>query len=141
MVQSSQYTDGQSTLNKYKTKPYKHQGECLRLHGGKPAYALLAEMGTGKTWIIINDIADLWARGLCMTVLVIAPNGVHSNWTRLELPKHMPDWVRYKAVTWYANPNKTEKQELKDMHVSESGELLILTMNKEIGRASCRERV
>ena len=39
---------------KFKTKPYKHQLECLNRFGRKQAFALLAEMGTGKTWIVIK---------------------------------------------------------------------------------------
>lgn len=117
---------------KFKTKPYSHQLACLNLHGRKNAFALLADMGTGKTWIIINNIADLWSSSDCDAVLVLAPNGVHTNWTRLELPKHMPDWVRYKAAAWVAGPNKKEKAELEGLFANPgSGELRILTMNHE----------
>ena len=117
---------------KYKTTPYKHQMECLNRFGRKHVFALLAEMGTGKTWIVINNIADLWSSEECDAVLVLAPNGVHTNWTRLELPKHMPDWVRYRAAAWSSNPNKKEKEELENLfNGAGSGELRILTMNHE----------
>lgn len=117
---------------KFKTKPYKHQLECLNKFGRKDAFALLAEMGTGKTWIVINNIADLWASEDCDAVIVFAPNGVHSNWTRLELPKHMPDWVRWKAAAWTSTPNKSEKAALESLYEKPgSGELRILTMNWE----------
>ena len=52
---------------KYKTKPYNHQQICLAQFGGREYYALLAEMGTGKTWIIINDVAGV----VIITALVI----------------------------------------------------------------------
>lgn len=94
---------------KFKTQPYKHQLECLKKFGRTPAFALLAEMGTGKTWIIINDMAGLWTENKCDGVLVFAPNGVHSNWTRLEIPKHMPDDVSYICVAWSANPKVYER--------------------------------
>lgn len=116
--------------SKFKTKPYKHQLECLNKFGRAQAFALLADMGTGKTWIIINNVADLWSSGDCDAMIVLAPNGVHSNWTRLELPKHMPDWVRYSAASWVSSPNKAEKQALQDVFTS-NGELRILTMNWE----------
>lgn len=118
--------------SKFKTKPYDHQLECLNKFGGRKAYALFAEMGTGKTWIIINDIASLWASGELDAVIVFAPNGVHSNWTRIELGKHMPDWVRYRSAAWSASPSKTEKKELDALFASkDSTELRILTMNWE----------
>lgn len=117
---------------KFKTQPYQHQMECLNKFGRKQAYALLAEMGTGKTWIVINNIADLWSSQDCDAVLVLAPNGVHTNWTRLELPKHMPDWVRYRAAAWVATPNKQEKSALEGLFDNAgSGELRILAMNHE----------
>jgi SNF2 family DNA or RNA helicase len=116
---------------KFKTQPYKHQLECLNKFGRKKAFALLAEMGTGKTWIIINNIADLWSSGDCDSVLVFAPNGVHTNWTRLELPKHMPDWVRYKAVPWIAGGRKAEVEEIETLYEPRNGELRIMTMNWE----------
>ena len=117
---------------KFKTQPYKHQLECLNKFGRQQAFALLAEMGTGKTWIVINNIADLWASDDCDAVLVLAPNGVHTNWTRLELPKHMPDWVRYKAAAWSATPNKQEKAALEELSAEVGkGTLRILTMNHE----------
>jgi SNF2 family DNA or RNA helicase len=119
-------------IGKYKTKPYDHQLRCLNLHGRKYAFALLAEMGTGKTWIIINNIADLWASGEIDGVIVFAPNGVHTNWTLLELGKHMPDWVRYRAAAWSSNANKKELASLESLFDSkDSTELRILTMNWE----------
>jgi len=116
---------------KFKTKPYRHQLECLNKFGRERVFALLAEMGTGKTWIVINNVADLWASGDCDAVLVFAPNGVHTNWTRLELPKHMPDWVRYRSAAWAATPRKAEKEELDRLYEPSNGELKVLTMNWE----------
>lgn len=118
-------------FSKFKTQPYRHQLECLNRFGRKPVFALLAEMGTGKTWIVINNIADLWSSGDCDAVLVLAPNGVHSNWTRLELPKHMPDWVRWKAAAWAATPRKQQRDEIEAVMQDEAGELRVFTMNWE----------
>jgi SNF2 family DNA or RNA helicase len=125
-------TQRSEALSKFKTQPYRHQLECLNKFGRQHSFALLAEMGTGKTWIVINNIADLWSSDDCDAVLVLAPNGVHTNWTRLELPKHMPDWVRYRSAAWVSAPNKREKEELDNLYAApSSGELRILTMNHE----------
>jgi SNF2 family DNA or RNA helicase len=124
--------DAEALSGKFKTKPYRHQFECLTRFGRKQAFALLAEMGTGKSWIVINNVADLWSSGDCDGVLVFAPNGVHTNWTRLELPKHMPDWVRYRAAPFVASGNKTEKAALEHLYDGAGdGELRIMTMNWE----------
>lgn len=117
---------------KFKTTPYKHQLDYLTQFGRSKVAALLAEMGTGKTWMIINNIADLWSSGDCDGVLVFAPNGVHTNWTRLELPKHLPDWVRWKVAPWVSGGNKREKAELEALYDNAGdGTLRILTMNWE----------
>ena len=78
---------------RFVTPPYEHQLECLRRFADAPYFALLAEMGTGKTWIVINNYAYLLARGLVQNMLVIAPNGVQWNWVRNELPSHLPKRV------------------------------------------------
>ena len=119
---------------RFKTTPYKHQLDCLNRHGRKEAFALLAEMGTGKSWIVINNMADLWASADLDAAIVFAPNGVHSNWTRLELPKHMPDWTHYISAAWSSSPTKQEKQELDhlfDPPPDGKRRLKILTMNWE----------
>lgn len=81
---------------------YKHQLECLERFGDTEAFALLAEMGTGKTWIVINNLARLYQNGKVRSALVFAPNGVHANWVR-ELEKHCP--VEFEAFVW--GPKKT----------------------------------
>lgn len=118
--------------SKFKTKPYKHQLACLNRFGREEYFALLAEMGTGKTWIVINNMAQLWASAECDAVLIFAPNGVHTNWTLQEFPKHMPDWVRTKIAAWHATPNKKERAALDDLYkTNEERALRILVMNWE----------
>ena len=99
-------------MEKFKTKPFAHQLECLNKFGRREYFALLAEQGTGKTFIIINNIADLWSSGELDGVLVFAPNGVHTNWILREIPKHMPDYVRHAKAEWSASMRKKEKAAL-----------------------------
>lgn len=118
--------------DQFKTKPFNHQLECLNRFGRFEAFALLAEQGTGKTWIVINNVAQLWASGDCDGVIVFAPNGVHHNWVLREIPIHMPDWVRYQAAAWSAGANKKDKRALDAiMNDSGDGKLRILCMNAE----------
>jgi SNF2 family DNA or RNA helicase len=117
---------------KYKTHPYRHQIECLNKFGRSFFFALLAEMGTGKSKIIIDNIADLWSESEVDGAIVFAPNGVHTNWTNIELPKHMPDHVRWRSAAWKATQNKTTKAKLEALFESpDSSELRVLTMNWE----------
>ena len=121
---------------RYKTTPYKHQLDCLNRFGRKKAFALNSEMGTGKTFIVINNIADIWESGELDTVLIFAPNGVHTNWTNLELPKHMPDWVRWRAAAWDSKAGVTKQRAFDKIFEpvlpgEEPGVLRIMTMNWE----------
>ena len=47
-------------------------------------------MGTGKSFMVINNMSMLYDRGEINAALVIAPKGVYRNWVNLELPKHLP---------------------------------------------------
>lgn len=118
--------------NLFKTKPFNHQIECLAKFGRHVAFALLAEQGTGKTKIIIDNVAQLWASGDCNGLIVFAPNGVHHNWVLREMPVHMPDWVRFRMAAWSAGANKKDQRRLSSLFEgNDSSELRILCMNSE----------
>lgn len=92
-------------MNKYppvilKTKPFDHQMEGLQKSWNLEAYALLMEMGTGKSKIIVDTIAGLHHERLVNGALIIAPKGVYLNWVKNEIPTHMPDEVDYYIHAW-----------------------------------------
>lgn len=117
---------------RFKTKPYEHQLRYLNERSNRKFDALLAEMGTGKSFIIINNIANLWSEREVDAAFILAPNGVHYNWTLQEIPKHMPDWVRMRVAHWSSNANKKEKAALQSLfESSDSTELRVLVMNSE----------
>lgn len=112
--------------------PMDHQVDCLHHYHDWPAYAILADMGTGKTWIAMINAAILWLRGECDAMLVLAPNGVQTNWTHIELPTHMPPEVRWASAAWSSQNKKEERQGVeKILNPSATGALRILTMNWE----------
>lgn len=47
------------------------------------------EQGTGKTWLTLADTERCFIGGKINALLVIAPNGVHSNWALREIPTHL----------------------------------------------------
>ena len=114
----------------FKNKPYLHQSAYLSRFWDAQYSALFAEMGTGKTYMILNNMAMLYDVGKINAALVIAPKGVYRNWYSLEIPKHMPDHVETLLALWTASPNKAQKNALDDIfRVDES--LKILIMNVE----------
>lgn len=72
-----------------KTQGMRHQLQAVQRMVGRSTYALFMEQGTGKTWTLLADAERLYAKGTIDAVLVVAPNGVHTNWVRREIPTHM----------------------------------------------------
>ena len=91
-----------------KTQGMAHQLEALRRMNGKPYYGLLMEQGTGKTWALLADAERMYSRGLIDGVFVVAPNGVHSNWIKREIPAHMEGNII--ARFWRSGPSKKHLQ-------------------------------
>ena len=48
---------------KFKTPPYKHQLTALEKSWNKETYAYFMEMGTGKTKVLIDNLAMLYDKG------------------------------------------------------------------------------
>jgi len=88
------------------------------------------EMGTGKSKVLVDNIAMLYDKGKINAALVIAPKGVYRNWERQEIPVHMPEHVVYQIVTW--SPSNTKKQQQENAKLFKHGEeLVIFLMNIE----------
>ena len=90
---------------KFKTEPYEHQLKALGASHNKENFAFFMEMGTGKSKVLIDNIAMLHDKGKINSALVVAPKGVYRNWERQEIPTHMPEHVDYSVLVW--NPSST----------------------------------
>lgn len=78
-----------------KTKPMEHQEEGrVRLRGSPSFYGLGCEQGTGKTWMLLDDMEHQFNEGMIKAALVVAPKGVHTNWPLREIPTHLEVPVR-----------------------------------------------
>jgi len=115
---------------KFKYKPYEHQLEALKKSWDKPHYALFMDMGTGKSKVLIDNIAMLYDKGEIDSALIIAPKGVYRNWERKELPAHLPEHITANVVTWSPQKTKKKQQELDTLNVV-SDDLQIFLMNVE----------
>jgi len=115
---------------KFKTKPYEHQLTALEKSWNKETYAYFMEMGTGKTKVLIDNLAMLYDRGKVDGALIISPKGVLGTWYIQEIPTHLPDHIESVSVLWQSNIN--QKQQTKLDRLFETGEdLHILIMNVE----------
>jgi len=115
---------------KFKTKPYAHQMTALEKSWNRETYAYFMEMGTGKTKVLIDNLAMLYDKGKVNGALIIAPKGVVGTWYDNELPTHLPNHIENVTVLWQANITK-KQQETLDTLFEEGEGLHILIMNVE----------
>jgi len=114
----------------FRNKPFLHQAAFLQRFWEDPHVALLADMGTGKSFMLINNAAMLYDKGKINAMLVVAPKGVYRNWYTGEIPKHMPEHVPYTMACWSPTPRKAEREQMDQM-LNAVDTLRILVMNVE----------
>ena len=97
---------------KFKTKPYKHQLLALTKSWNKREYAYFMEMGTGKSKVLIDNIAMLYDKGGINAAIIVAPKGVYRNWSEKEIPSHMPEHIEKHTGVRTPAPTFKQKKEL-----------------------------
>ena len=115
---------------KFKTKPYNHQKLALTKSWAEKTYALFMEMGTGKSKVLVDNLAILYEQAAIRGALIVAPKGVYKNWYDIELPVHLPDHINHTKVLWEPTNSKKKQLEL-DTLFDNKGDLKILIMNVE----------
>ena len=115
---------------KFKTKPYEHQLKALEMSCNRETFAYFMEMGTGKTKVLIDNMAMLYDKGKIDGALIIAPKGVIGTWYNQELPAHLVDHIENVTVLWQANITKSQSRKLGTLFKT-GEELHILIMNVE----------
>ena len=108
-----------------KTQGMAHQLQALQRMSGRRTYALFMEQGTGKTWTLLADAERLYAKGSIDSLLVVAPNGVHTNWINREIPAHMEGNIVARA--WRSGASQKHLRSLEDLfQVRKQGDSLPL---------------
>jgi SNF2 family DNA or RNA helicase len=115
---------------KFKTKPYAHQITALEKSWDKEEYAYFMEMGTGKSKVLVDNIAMLYDKGKINSALIIAPKGVYRNWFSSEIPTHLPSHIPHKTILWTASISKAKDKEYQQLF-NVDYDLHILVMNVE----------
>lgn len=109
-----------------------HQLTYLERSEGKRNFAILAEQGTGKSWMLLADAERAFLAGKIEAIVIWAPKGVHTNWVLREIPKHLS--VTTVCYAW-SGTVKTKAQKLGLERLMNSsfqrGSLRVLTMNFE----------
>ena len=116
---------------KFKTKPYAHQLKALEMSWNKEVFAYFMEMGTGKSKVLLDNVAMLFDKGKINSVLIVAPKGVYKNWFDSEIPEHLAKHIDRNVVLWKALITKEQKSKLDSLFVQDFTKLQILLMNVE----------
>lgn len=83
----------------FKTQPfYENQLKVFEETKDKKAWAFFIEMGLGKSWIAINTFGYLFETDQIDAVVITAKKGEYANWTRYEIPAHLPDRIKRETV-------------------------------------------
>lgn len=91
---------------KFRTKPFGHQLTCYNQTKDEERFAVLWEMGAGKTKLIIDTFGHLFLQGKVNAFIVIAPRGVHRNWVNEEFPIHFPKALLKKSEMFVYQTSK-----------------------------------
>ena len=115
---------------KFKTKPYAHQLTALEKSWDKTEYGYFMEMGTGKSKVLVDNMAMLYDKGKINGAVIVAPKGVYRNWYSQEIPNHLASHIQPKIVLWTATISKAKQKEYDSLF--ETGhDLHILLINVE----------
>ena len=115
---------------KFKTKPYAHQITALEKSWDRTEYGYFMEMGTGKSKVLVDNMAMLYDKGKINGAVIVAPKGVYRNWYSQEIPNHLSSHIQPKMVLWTALTSKKKDKEYQTLF--ETGhDLHILIINVE----------
>ena len=116
---------------KFKTPPYAHQLKALEMSWNKEVFAYFMEMGTGKSKVLLDNVAMLFDKGKINSVLIVAPKGVYKNWYDSEIPAHLADHIYRNVVLWKALITKEQKLKCDSLFEQDFTKLQIFIMNVE----------
>lgn len=114
----------------FKTVPKQHQIDTLFKAHDRRYFAYFMEMGTGKSKILIDEIAYLYGKGLIDAVIILPNKGSYLNWVENELPTHMPEHIPL-LVTYWDSQASTALQASYDKLLKPFAGLKIIVMNIE----------
>ena len=114
---------------RFKTTPRPHQLQVFQISKDAEAFGLFMEQGLGKTKVVLDTAAHLWAEGKIDTLLIVAPNGVHEQWVREQLPLHLPGFVEYDALVYQSN--HTKKWQAEANAVMTTSKLRVIAIHVE----------
>lgn len=109
-------------------KLYTHQLEACAFIKNKNKFSLFMEMGTGKSKVAIEKIAQLYSLSRIDSVVIISPNATIEQWVTEQIELHYPG-EEYNSFIW--DGIKTKKSKDQFFQFIEQPELFIFSVNVE----------
>jgi hypothetical protein len=110
---------------------WKHQEKEYRQHRSKRSRALFWTMRTGKTKAVLDKACFQYSKGNIKGLIVVAPNGVHVNWVRNEVPKWVWDESNCMAHAWEMSKRADFKIEAKFKALLDHDGFKVFAINME----------
>lgn len=128
----------------FKMEPRRHQKVGLLLGRDQQEFAYLMDPGTGKTKLLLDDVAHNWRMGKAEALIVFAPNSVKTNWVAWDhlleedekdaVMAHMAPDVHYVKGVWSSTHTGQSKRcwkEFEEEINDARGRLIVMVVNYE----------
>lgn len=97
----------------FTTEPYEHQMKALMMSWDRESFALLMDMGTGKTKVIIDNAEMLHRDKKIDAVVVICPNSIKAVWAK-EIATH-GQRVERDVLVYESSKGKKQRKEIDEL--------------------------
>jgi SNF2 family DNA or RNA helicase len=114
----------------FKMAPMEHQFRGFEISKDTEYFGYFMEMGTGKSKLNIDKAFYNYSKGRIDTFVIIAPNGVHTQWIQEQLPAHAWPSSPYKGAVYRSGMTKSQKKEMVDV-INSKDCLRVIAINVE----------
>lgn len=111
--------------------PLDYQKPILAKMLNTTSFALLLEMGLGKTALLVWNAGILHKLGKVNGVAIVAPNGVHRQWVEDQVKEHLDPSIEYEVIVW-----KPEMRSKPPVFRKKDGVLTFFAINMDSACAS-----
>jgi len=123
-----------------KKTPLRHQDDEFKLHGMEESRGVHWEQGVGKTYLALWEAEALYQAGKIDAVIVLAPNGIHTNWINYEIPETLE--TKHLALAYQSGKISTKKHQREVQGVFDYRDgIAILTMSYDAVKTPIGKRV
>lgn len=126
--------------------PLLHQSEGLQKLSPKTAAAFLMEFGTGKSFMTVTNVGELWAGGEITGAVILAPKGNYDDWTTQD--PETSHWLqsvspelreRLMLVQWRGGNTQREKKGFAALHEHRGFSVLVVNTEALSGNSKKAE--